>query len=436
MSSVRVVAQLDRNFAWNGTRLYDDAEFQPGRPVPYELRGPAASVQSNEEGAWRLLRDPLGINKLFWARDENGDIAVAARPNRLVQEGCSFGAIRAIPRGTVVDLKPSEPASSQHAIRPSWFSHEPETKPETETIAADIRAGLDRYLVALASAHPSARPFVCLSGGLDSSGIAALAREHLSGVVAVSFDLERPGGRASEDRAAARRLARDLGLPLIEATSTVDGLAEKLDTVLVEGTDWRDFNVHAALVNAVLAEAIHYASSDWPSSAIVLTGDLANEFLADYRPERYRSEIYYELPRLDLGRLRASLVDGLDTSHREVGVFAAWGLAVVQPYSAVVDAYLALSSDFLHRDDRKQQLSRLVFGKLVPEFVYSRPKVRAQVGSSEDPRMGVLAACVDRGLDGPWLRRRFAYLHGVSDPSELDRFMRAGRYRAAIPSLG
>jgi 7-cyano-7-deazaguanine synthase in queuosine biosynthesis len=42
--------------------------------------------------------------------------------------------------------------------------------------------------------------FVCLSGGLDSTGIAVLVREHFRNVVAVGFDLQRPDGRMSEDR--------------------------------------------------------------------------------------------------------------------------------------------------------------------------------------------------------------------------------------------
>jgi hypothetical protein len=143
---------------------------------------------------------------------------------------------------------------------------------------------------------------------------------------------------------------------------------------------------------------------------------------------------YYELPRLPAAALRTSLVRGLDSCHREVGVFAAWGLSVVQPYAVAVDAYLALDSDFLGREERKQQLCREIFGDLLPEYVYSRPKVRAQAGSPELGG-GVLAACVDRGYDAAWLRRRFASLHDVADPSTLDRFLRAGLYRTAVPSL-
>ena len=47
----------------------------------------------------------------------------------------------------------------------------------TDAAARRIRSTLNRYLTALAAAHAGERVFVCLSGGLDSSGIAALASE-------------------------------------------------------------------------------------------------------------------------------------------------------------------------------------------------------------------------------------------------------------------
>jgi hypothetical protein len=107
---------------------------------------------------------------------------------------------------------------------------------------------------------------------------------------------------------------------------------------------------------------------------------------------------------------------------------------VVQPYAVAVDEYLMLRNDFLRSENRKQRLSRAIFGDLVPEYVFSRAKVRAQVGNPSTGG-GVLAACVDRGFDDHWLRRRFARLHGVDDPAILHKFIRAGRYAAAVPSL-
>jgi asparagine synthetase B (glutamine-hydrolysing) len=436
MSGIRVLGSLDRNLAWDGTRLYQEPDFGVAAPPPYELRGAATSVQPASGGAWRILRDPLGLNKLFWAQMDSGCIDMAALPRTLVDAGHSLDAISAIPRGCVVDLLPGIGESVPESIVPGgWFSSNRPTALGVEEAGQEIRSRLDGYLAAIAAAYPSAPAFVCLSGGLDSSGIATLARRYFPTAVAVSFDLSRPGRRASQDRIIAERLARDLGMPLLEATVDKEQLFAHLDTVLVAGADWRDFNVHAALVNAALATVIGDAvGTGDPTPVLVLTGDLANEFLVDYHAERYKGTTFYELPRLPAAALRTSLVRGLDTSHREIGVFAAWGLSVVQPYAVAADAYLALDPELLRHEDRKQRLCREIFGDLVPEYVYSRPKTRAQVGD-QDMGGGVLAACVDRGFDDDWLRRRFAELHGVAEPSSLDRFIRAGRYRTAIPAL-
>jgi asparagine synthetase B (glutamine-hydrolysing) len=432
MSDVRVEGSLDPNVAWDGTRVCDDATFS-GVEITTGLRGAAAWAQGDDAAEWRLGRDPLGINKLFWVRDPDGTIVIAARPRRLVDLGYAFEGVQAVPSGVAIELGRSSRDPIERSITPaSWFETDAAGHRSIEAIGSEIRGSLTGYLEAIQSALRPGQVFVCLSGGLDSSGIAALAREVFPAVVAVSFDLRRPSGSLSEDRAAGARVAADLKMPLLDVTVTEEALLDHLDSVLVEGIDWRDFNVHAALVNAALAQAIA-ESANTEDSAIVLTGDLANEFLVDYEPESYRGTTYYRLPRLRPAALRASLVRGLDTCNREIGIFAAYGLRVVQPYAVAVDAYLSLPEDFLLLGDRKQALSRTIFGTLVPEHVYSRKKVRAQVGSASGG--GVLALCLDRGIDPAWLRNRFSLLHGVEDMAELDRFMRAGRYRSGVPSL-
>ena len=427
MSSVRLLGELDPCFAWDGRRLYRSDELTPESEPPSRLRGAAGTVcaaQSDPEH-WRFLRDPLGIDKIFWAPGRRGGVDVAARPWRLIEEGHSLDQLRAIPRGRVIDWHAGggEIAEWPLALAPSDAC-------SVVDAGRAIRGEMDNYLEAIASAYPSAQPYVCLSGGLDSSGIAALVRDRFPAAIAVSFDLETDGG-PSDDRLAGERVAADLGMPMFEVDAGVDELLSHLDVVLREGIDWRDFNVHAGLVNAVLASAIAKAGSGQP---LVFTGDLSNEFLVDYEVEHHRGVAYYELPRLAPKLLRASLVRGLDSCHREIGVFGAWTLPVVQPYAVACDTYLSLSGEFLGLPDRKERLAREAFGDLVPEFVFSRPKARAQVGSRSGG--GVLAACVDRGIDSAWLRRRFCSLHSASDPNVLDGFVRAGRYRSALPSAG
>jgi asparagine synthetase B (glutamine-hydrolysing) len=427
MMPVHVVGALDANFAWDGERLYQARDFAPAARVPVELRGAAASLGFESPSSWRIVRDPLGINKLFWASAPDSGAALASRPKRLVEQGYAFDAIRAIPRGSVIDL--SEGRSEPEVHRITWAAKQA-VQSSLPRLAGAIRSVLDRYLGAVADAHRGADVFVCLSGGLDSSGIAALARERIPGLKAVSFDLEGRDGE-SEDRRIARRLASDLELPLMSVTASPASLLDKLDIVLEEGVDWRDFNVHAGLVNAAIAEAI--TVSDGEARKIVLTGDLANEFLADYGEERYRGATYYELPRLRGRALRDALVRGLDTSNREVGIFAAWGAEVVQPYAVAVDFYLSLPPSLLESPEGKQSLGRAIFGDLVPDYVYARPKVRAQVGSSQGDR-GVLGLCIDHGIDAQYLRDRFAHLHGVRSDA-LDHLIRGGTYRSGTPTL-
>jgi asparagine synthetase B (glutamine-hydrolysing) len=422
---VRVEGPLDPTIAWDGRQLYS-AQLPSFAELP-DLRGAASWVVEDDEG-WLIVRDPLGINKLFWVRDEEGSVVFASLPWRLVDAGYPFAAINAIPPGTAVHLG-SESATAASTIPDRWFESATHHEADVDVVGSKIRSTLTGYLEAIAGRLGSRRVYVCLSGGLDSSGIAALASDTFPDVVAVSFDLKRPHAGPSDDRVAAEMVSKELGIPLLEASVTEAELLDRLDAVLIEGIDWRDFNVHAALVNAALADAIAGMSED----AIVLTGDLANEFLVDYEPESIGGQVYYRLPRLAPRALRASLVRGLDTCHREIGIFVARGLTLVQPYAAAVDSYLSLPEGFLGRADRKPALSRSIFGTLVPEHVHKRKKVRAQVGSASGG--GVLGLCLDHGIDPGWLRRRFSRLHGIDDIAELDRFVRAGRYRSGLPSL-
>ena len=433
---INVVGPLDTTTAWDGQALYTDADVRAGAAPPPRLRGAAGVAQALPSGGVRLFRDPLGIGKLFWARATGGSLDVAARPARLVDRGHPFEAIAPFPRGVSYETAPdTDEETSSHFLAPSFSGMDSSSAPwELETIARNIRSELDDYLAALAGTFGDRPAFVCLSGGLDSSAIAVLAREHFPHMVGVSFDLRAHGGGPSEDRIAAQRLAADLGIDLLEASVTSAELLEWLDLVLVEGVDWREFNVHAGLVNAALAARIAEASPG-DSRPLVLTGDLANEFLVDYSAEVYEGKTYYAMPRLQPAALRAALVSGLDTSHREVGIFEAWDQTVVQPYAVALDSYLAIPPELLLAEERKGELVRAMLGSRLPGYIYERPKMRAQVGGAE---LGgsVLAACVDRGMDGDWLRQRFAALHRIDDDRVLNQFIRAGRYRATVPQGG
>lgn len=430
MSGVTVLGACDPVLGWDGTAIYVTEDVDAGVPPPPLLDGAAAAVQSLAGGMTRIFRDRLGLGKMFWARSERGAPIFAARPEHLVRAGHDLDDIMALPRGCDVALDADDRVMGGGTGTAATTPAQPACN--LEEVGARVRQTLDAFLAAVAAAYPDRRAYLCLSGGLDSSTLAVVARTHFPALTAVSFNLVAPGRPESEDRNAARKLAEDLEIAMIEVDVGVDELLSHLDVVLTAGIDWRDFNVHCGLVNAAIAAAL--ADGDKGTSPLIITGDIANELLVDYHAETYGGATYYALPRLDPARLRTILVDGLDSCHREVGIFGAFGLTVVQPYATCVDAYLSLSPDFLRLEDRKERLVREIVGSRLPDYIYRRPKVRAQIGDAHGG--GTLAACIDNGIDGRWLRRRFAQLHHVREDKALDRFIRAGRYRAAMPTQG
>jgi hypothetical protein len=210
-------------------------------------------------------------------------------------------------------------------------------------------------------------------------------------------------------------------------------IAAALDEVLLAGSDWRDFNVHAGLVNAALAKAIAVELGDKKADATVFTGDLANELLADYQPHRHRGKLYYRLPGLPPQELRGVLVYGLQSGDREIGIFDAAGLTVVQPFAVVAAEMMGLPARFLGPGTGKRELYRTLFGDLLPAPATEAVKIRAQIGSAGGS--GVLGACLEAGIDGDYLESRFAELHGDADQAAVRGLIRAGRSRSKVPGL-
>ena len=138
--------------------------------------GPAPPCCRTRKGGYRIIRDPLGINKLFWVARREGGVLFAARPRRLIDQGYPLGEVRSIP----VD---------------QWWMCSPRDTPrfDPRSVLRVVRAHCVGTSASRTSARGSGPPhwisrgrregasiaevFVCFSGGLDSSGIAALARE-------------------------------------------------------------------------------------------------------------------------------------------------------------------------------------------------------------------------------------------------------------------
>ncbi|WP_416969354.1 asparagine synthase-related protein [Streptomyces sp. 4F14] len=373
------------------------------------------------------LRDPLGLNKLYAAFRPDTGVIVANYLIDLIRSGAAFTGIYAIPPGSIVTLAPRERTGTVH--RYAELPTRAGSGRAAGELAAETASLLDQGMRHLAAARPRLPVAVCLSGGADSSVIASYTRQYFPHATAYTYSPD--GQPLSEDATAAQAVADHLGLPFRLVRADRQDLLDAIPAALVHGQDWRDFNVHAALVNEILAAAI---ANDHPAGALVLTGDLMNEFLADYTPVTHRGTDHYRLPRLPPDRLRVHLTRGLQTGDREVGVFTAHGLTVVQPYSWAASQLLALP----HPVSKPRLMTALARGTL-PEHILQRPKLRAQIGD-RNTDTGVLPQLLDAGIDQQHLEDSFRRALLIRSPQELHSIVRGGVHQPVptplIPAEG
>ncbi|MCU0675109.1 MAG: asparagine synthase-related protein [Myxococcota bacterium] len=421
-----------RPLAWQG----DACVTEPEAHELATLDGHFA-FHVREGGGHVLARDPLGVHKRFVAIREDGSVDDDRLLARLLRRHPAE-RVFSVPSSSVLRVSRGRVAIDERAASGGELHfrqhHEGTLDQAIASSVARIEGALARVFDRLEHALAGRSVWVTLSGGLDSSTVAALAAERFPSLRAITFRLDDGPLADDEDLAAARRVAAHLGIPLFEVVVPPERVLSLVDEALVHGQDWRDFNVHCALVNAALAQALGEESATEPLGAppVVLTGDGANELFADYAAEQLEGRLYYELPRLPRGRLRRFLVRGLDAGDREAGPFAHHGAEVVQPYLLAASAYAALPDAFVEDRAAKQRLAERLVGTRLPRFVFERPKVRAQCAREGRPG-GTLALLHAQGVDQAWLLARFSELLAV-EPTWARELIRGGVYRTPRPT--
>src|SRR4029450_10636547 len=131
----------------------------------------------------------------------------------LVHLGVPFECIHSVPPGHLVRIdQPRGTTTLQRFTRPAAPSEDADAP--LRDLARAIRLGLDRGFRRLADQFRDRRVHVCVSGGLDSGIIAALAREYFTDVTGYTYTFSDGGTPPSEDAIYAERLAGALRIPL------------------------------------------------------------------------------------------------------------------------------------------------------------------------------------------------------------------------------
>jgi asparagine synthase (glutamine-hydrolysing) len=354
-----------------------------------DLDGMFAFVMTDGE---RLIaaRDPIGIKPLYMGRRGKA-LAFASEAKAMAG---AVDEIREFPAGHVFD--------SAHGLYPYYVLPDGRTRdwtlPEAvETLRGTLEAAVVKRL-------RSDVPFgSLLSGGLDSSIIAALAKRHVPDLKTFAVGLE-----GSSDLAAARRVAAHLGTDHRELVIRPEQVADVLPRVLYHLESFDQDLVRSAVPCWFVAE---FAARE---VKVVLTGEGADELFAGYtyyrdirEPAALRDELRRSIAFMH--NINLQRVDRMTMAH---------GLEARVPFldTAMIELGLSLPVDWkLKPVDGavvEKWLLRKAFEDLLPDEIVWRKKLQFDQGSGFSDLLSAAAhdrqpsAAVDgaRSAEEAWYR--------------------------------
>lgn len=350
-----------------------------------------------------IFRDYLGTKKLFWLV-KKGKVLLSNNFIMLSKLNKSNRDIKSFKSGFLTVLRKDGKIIDQKKIqRPNI--HFPK-KINNKNISSLVKNKINRFLKALKSNYGN-EVYVCLSGGLDSTIIAFLASKIFRKVTAISCSLvnskqykkylkdkdSKNKDYFSQDFLAAKKISALLGIDFKPIIFSEKDCLKDLKKAMYLSQDWRDFNVHCAILNYQIAKNLK--NDKQYQYQPLITGDFMNEFVADYKEERINKKIYYNIPIKDKKRKQQFLINGLKSSDRENGIFSYFQIPSFQPYSIVSKIFESLPKNYLMDENAKYKINGNIINKKLLKII-NKKKIRAQVGGSGG---GILGTMIKNKID-------------------------------------
>jgi len=317
-----------------------------------------------------LARDPLGIKPLYYGHNSQGQLLFASEAKALVQE---VQVVSEFPNGHYWQVERQDP-----------IPYDAIPQPASEISAAHEAADLlDRTLTRAVTKRLMADvPVGCfLSGGLDSSLIAAMMRRYVTGELH-TFSVGLAG---SEDLINARRVAAELGTIHHERALTEGEVLTVLPRVIdaLESCD-------PALVRSAIPT---YLVSEMAARhvKVVLSGEGADElfagyhYLAEFEPDGDALAAELHQITADLHNANLQRVDRMTMAH---------GLEGRVPFldRAMLDLAFRMDPRLLRQEGEAKWILRKVAERYLPPEIVWRRKEKFAIGTGIGPLLERYAA--------------------------------------------
>ncbi|MFF1624921.1 asparagine synthase-related protein [Streptomyces sp. NPDC058272] len=273
-----------------------------------------------------------------------------------------------VPAGAVMDIDLDSGTAETHR---TWAPPLARRIMDEDDAVAAVRAALDRAVGARVA--PGGTPLVVLSGGIDSSGVAALAHRAAGSVDSLSM-----GTDVSDEFAEARAVADHLGSRHREITVPTADLLGQLPYAV-----WASESEDPHIIEYLLPLVALYRALDGPARR-VLTGYGADIPLAGMHREDRLSNldtaVAYDMATYD-GLNEMSPVLSAVSGH--------WS---THPYwdRDVLDLLVSLEAGLKRRYGRDKWVLRAAMAELLPEQTVKRPKLGVHEGSGTTSSFSLL----------------------------------------------
>ena len=328
----------------------------------------AFCLYDEDKDFWMMARDPIGIIPLYYGHDEHGQLFVASEMKALM-DVCN--QVHEFPPGHYWCSGQEEP---QKWYRRDWMQYE-----AVKDAVTDRKALHDSLENAVISHLMTDVPYgVLLSGGLDSSITAALAKKHAK--MRVEDHEQSPawwprlhsfavGLEGSPDLVAAQKAADHIGTVHHGFTFTIQEGLDALEEVIHHLETYDVTSIRAATPMYLMARKIRAMGIK-----MVLSGEGADEIFGGYlyfhkapNPAAFHEETVRKLSRLhSYDCLRANKA------------MSAWGVEARVPFldKDFLDVAMGINpADKMITEGRiEKQILREAFSYLLPDEIAWRQK--------------------------------------------------------------